>query len=102
MIMALELPRRDWIYASTPAEFCIPPCSKCGTELQWSTFKGRCWCSGCAQDVVPEHFGVIDGPVPVNAVQMIGIDLGAIDMRVCVYVPFNEPTWPYSPMFPVK
>lgn len=100
--LAIELPRRDWIYASTPAQLEIPPCQKCGTELQWSTFKGKCWCYGCTQDIVPYHWGILDGPVPVNAVQMMGIDLGTIDLRCSTYVPFGCPTWPYFYLLPHK
>jgi hypothetical protein len=97
--LAIEFPRRDWIYASTPAEFEIPPCSKCNSELQWSTFKGKCWCPGCAQDIRPDHFGVIDGPCQPELCQMLGIDMGTIDLRCMAYVPWGSPTWPYSQHF---
>ena len=98
---AIELPRRDWIYAMTAKDFQVGPCPRCGgMDLVWSTARHRVWCNKCAADVIPECWGVIDGPVPIETCRLLGIVFDSIDLHCMQIVPFNSETWPYSPLFP--
>lgn len=55
---------REWCYVEYPRKYGIAPCS-CGNEnTQWSEFKDHLWCDKCNIDFIPEHWGILDGPIP--------------------------------------
>jgi len=67
--------KRTYIYMGQPQEYGLPCCA-CGDESpEWSEFKGYLWCARCQKDFIPAHGGIFDGPVPVNAMRLLGIDL---------------------------
>jgi hypothetical protein len=87
--------RRTWIYASTPTDMDCGPCPLCGkADYLWGTFKERVWCLNCEKDVVPEHWGILDGPVGVKICQLLGIQFDAVDLLTGLVIPFGDPLWP--------
>lgn len=80
-----------------PKDFEMAPC-KCGnTDCQWSEYRGRLWCPVCKMDFVPDHAGVIDGPVGVEVCRLLGIVFDSFDLTTQQVVPFEADTWPLSP-----
>jgi len=66
-------PKRDWWYIQRPSKFDVAPCS-CGShDNDWSEYKKYIWCAVCEKDFIPEHYGILDGPIPVHAAYMMGI-----------------------------
>lgn len=92
---ALERPRREWVYASSPNDLGYGPCIRCGgTNFSWSTYRGHVWCWDCCDDVKCEHYGVVDGPVSPGICALIGISFDAFDLLTHTVVPFDSPLWP--------
>lgn len=99
--LSIDRPRREWVYISTPTEMDMGPCPRCGgREFRWSTFNSFVWCDRCNDDVKPEHYGVIDGPVMVECCKMLGISFDAFDLLTCTVVPFDSPLWPNKHLKP--
>lgn len=95
MTLALERRRRNWVYLSSPTELEYGPCPKCGGhEYLWSTYYPFVWCVSCRDDVIPTHYGIVDGPVPVELCQMLGIRFDAFDLLTHNVIPFGSPAWP--------
>jgi len=63
-----------------PHEYEIAGCPCGNIRPTWSEFKGRLWCQTCQRDFIPEHGGIFDGPVAVNTMRMLGIDLRQYDI----------------------
>ena len=54
----------------------------CGNaDPDWSEFKKHLWCPTCQKDFIPDHYGVLDGPVPVNISELIGIYFDTLDLE---------------------
>lgn len=73
--------KRTWVYIQQPAHFDIPGCS-CGLrEVEWSEFREHLWCPKCQKDFVPENWGVFEGPVPVNACILLGLNFDRFNLE---------------------
>jgi hypothetical protein len=95
MGLALEKRRRSWVYVSSPRDMEFGPCSRCGgNNIEWSVYYPFVWCWDCFDDVRPEHYGVIDGPVGVEICKLIGISFDAFDLLTHSVIPFGSPLWP--------
>ena len=95
MALALERRRREWVYISTPTDMDCGECPKSGgKDYLWSEFYPFVWCKKCRDDVIPAHYGVLDGPVSPEICKMIGIYFDAYDVLTRVVVPFDSPLWP--------
>jgi hypothetical protein len=71
---------RTWAYVQAPSHFGVAHC-RCGLlESVWSEYKGHVWCPACARDFVPEHFGVLDGPVPIRSATLLGFDFSRYEL----------------------
>lgn len=71
--MSQCLHRRTWVYCMSPKAFEVAPCS-CGNEdAQWSEYENHLWREPCQKDFIPDHNGILDGPIPVNLAEMMGI-----------------------------
>jgi hypothetical protein len=94
-ILAIERPRREWVYISSPNELCYGPCVRCGgTNFSWSNIQGCVWCWDCFDDVHCEHYGVVDGPIIVECCKLLGMNFDALDLLTRTVVPFESPIWP--------
>ena len=69
------LVKRTWVYVQRPKEYGISGCVCGNADPDWSEFRGHVWCGVCQKDFIPESGGIFDGPVPVNACALMGIDL---------------------------
>lgn len=73
--------RRIWVYMQRPKDYGIAGCP-CGNENPyWSEYADMLWCPACQKDFVPEHNGIFDGPIPVNAAYLMGIDLRRVNLQ---------------------
>lgn len=46
----------------------------CGNSLtQWSEFENHLWCEACNKDFIPEHNGILDGPLPFKTAALMGV-----------------------------
>lgn len=76
-----ELEKRKWCYAQHPAIYEIANCP-CGSDnVTWSEFKKHLWCFDCETDFLPEHNGIFDGPIPVQACNLMGIYFDRINLE---------------------
>jgi hypothetical protein len=80
--------QRTWVYVQQPREYEIA-LHTCGDKTpEWSEFKDHLWCGKCQVDFVPEHWGIFEGPVPVNACKMLGISFDRFNLETGVVEPF--------------
>jgi hypothetical protein len=75
-----DLEKRLWVYCERPAKFEIPGCECGNNDPEWSEFRGHLWCARCEKDFVPAFWGVLDGPVLVQASELLGIYFDTIDL----------------------
>jgi hypothetical protein len=71
--MPEELKKRTHVYVMRPIDYEISGC-KCGNDdPDWSEYEHHLWCQKCLIDFIPERDGIFDGPIPVNAMRLLGI-----------------------------
>jgi len=70
-----ELTKRVDCYIQEPPSFCISGCPQCQDtkNIVWSEFEDHVWCPECEIDYIPEHWGILDGPVCVQICGLMGI-----------------------------
>jgi hypothetical protein len=77
-----EPEKRKWVFAQRPREYEIAGCPQCGNlDPDWSEFAHQLWCPVCRIDFVPRHGGIFDGPIPVEACKLMGIDLRQVNIE---------------------
>lgn len=79
--MVSDLPKRKWCYVMPPRSFGMAPCACGNHETQWSEFEKHLWCEKCQKDFVPEHPGVLGGPVPVHTATMLGMNFDTVHLE---------------------
>jgi len=83
-----ELKKRTWVYLMQPDGFDISPC-ECGNRAtQWSEYENHLWCANCKSDFVPEHWGILDGPVPVGLCKLMGLTFDRLNLITGEIEPF--------------
>lgn len=65
--------RRTWVYCMPPKDFEVAECSCGNQDTQWSKFEDHLWCDRCQKDFIPDHYGILDGPIPMQLAGMMGI-----------------------------
>lgn len=73
--------KRTFVYIMPPSHFEIPGCGCGQAEVQWSEFKEHLWCANCQKDFVPEHWGILEGPVCVHLSLMLGMNFDQISLE---------------------
>jgi hypothetical protein len=86
-----ELEKRTYVYVQRPAEYEMAGCECGNDDPDWSEFKGHLWCPKCQKDFVPQHGGIFDGPIPVNAMRLIGIDLRSYNLITGMIEEVDQP-----------
>lgn len=81
--------KRTQCYAAQPAHFEVAPCDCGNKECQWSEFQDLLWCSKCEKDFAPEHWGALDGPVPIEASHLLGYCFDRVDLTDNSYLEFR-------------
>jgi hypothetical protein len=76
-----DLEKRTWVYVMRPHEYEISGCECGNADPDWSEFRAHLWCSKCEKDFLPASNGIFDGPIPVNTVQLMGINLDRFDFE---------------------
>ncbi len=64
---------RTWVYVMPPKAYEMAGCSCGNQDTQWSEFEHHLWCEKCQRDFIPEHNGILDGPIPARLAEMMGI-----------------------------
>jgi hypothetical protein len=82
--------KRKWCYTQPPATYEIAPCACGNKNTQWSEWKGYCWCEKCKLDFIPKHSGIFDGPIPLNASNLMGIRFDRLDIKTNKVTPQEE------------
>src|SRR5205807_228583 len=82
-----DLEKRTWVYWQRPAVYGMAPCPCGNDDPDWSEFKGHLWCSKCEKDFIPEHGGVFDGPIPINAAHLLGLCFARINLETQQIIP---------------
>lgn len=72
--------RRTHVYIERPIKFQIPGCVCGNNDPDWSEYAGYLWCAKCKTDFVPEHWGILDGPVSVECCELMGIYFDFMDL----------------------
>jgi len=75
-----ERERRTWVYVQRPKDYEIAGCECGNDDPDWSEFLHMLWCTKCQKDFVPAHGGIFDGPIPVEACRLMGIDLRRLNL----------------------
>lgn len=100
--MTTPLEKRTWVYVQQPHEYEIAPCP-CGNDrCQWSEFKGHLWCEKCQKDFIPEHNGVFEGPIPINAAALLGFNFDRLNLETEMIESWNSETKQYEPVEKAK
>lgn len=73
--------KRTSVYIMPPSHFEIPGCDCGNCEPEWSEFKEHLWCAKCQKDFVPDHWGVLDGPVAVQASLLMGLNFDRVNLQ---------------------
>ena len=73
--------KRKWVYIGQPSMYDIEPCSCGNAECQWSEFVDMLWCAKCQKDFTPKHWGIFDGPIPMGAANLLGIDFTRVNIK---------------------
>ncbi len=84
-----NLPRRTWVYCMLPKAYEMADCSCGNQDTQWSEFENHLWCEKCQKDFIPEHNGVLDGPIPVHLAKMMGMQFDRIIIETGKVERFN-------------
>lgn len=85
------LEKRTWVYAGTPASYGIAGCPCGNNDCQYSEYVDHLWCEKCKKDFVPEHWGLFDGPIALEACEILGISFDRIDLvRVVEWFDLTE------------
>ena len=72
--------KRKWIYIQKPQDYEIS-CNLCnGSNIAWSEYEHMIWCYDCKKDV-PGDGGVFDGPIPLRASRLLGLDFDRIELK---------------------
>lgn len=79
--MKYGLSKRKWCYTQYPSVYQIEPHDCGNAKIEWSEWKGLLWCSKCNVDFVPRHWGILDGPIPINLANMMGIRFDRYDLK---------------------
>lgn len=75
------LEKRTHCYVMRPAYYEISGC-KCGNnDPDWSEYRKHLWCSICEIDFIPECDGMFSGPILVNTMDLLGIDLRRVNLE---------------------
>lgn len=77
------LVKRKWVYIQQPNQYDIPGC--CEGDYTWSEFVDLLWCYKCDKEFTPEHWGVFDGPIPINAVFLFGLNFTRVNIKTKRY-----------------
>lgn len=73
--------RRRWVYVMRPNEYDVAGCPCGNVDPDWSEFAGHLWCQKCQKDFIPEHNGVFDGPIPINAAALMGLNFAQFNIK---------------------
>ena len=72
--------KRKWIYIQPPQHYCME-CNLCGgRNIEWSEYEHMIWCYDCKKDV-PGNGGVFDGPIPLGASRLLGMNFDRIELK---------------------
>lgn len=82
-----ELKRREWVYVQRPKVYEIAPCECGNDDPDWSEYEGHLWCAKCEKDFIPKHGGLFDGPVPIQAMELLGTYFDRIDLATHALLP---------------
>lgn len=82
-----RLRKRKWVYVHHPTRYDIR-CDHCwdgdlnetGTNIDWSEYEHLIWCYDCKKDL-PGFAGIFDGPIPIGAMEMLGVSLNRIYLK---------------------
>lgn len=67
--------RRKFTYWQKPYEvYEIAECRFCkGERVTYSEYVNLMWCYDCEREYYPDHWGVFDGPIPMEVSHMLGV-----------------------------
>jgi hypothetical protein len=67
--------KRKFVYWQKPREvYGVAGCRHCGSDnVTYSEYVDLMWCYDCKREYYPEHWGIFDGPIPINLSHMMGI-----------------------------
>lgn len=77
----MHLTKRKWVYLEPPTKFEITTCS-CGSEdIVWSEYENHIWCNDCSNEYIPDSWGILDGPIPIEAAKLLGMNFSKLDLE---------------------
>lgn len=87
--LKLELKKRESCLVKYPQAYEIK-CDLCGGDnLHWSEWEGLIWCYDCENDTKGTG-GIFDGPIPIEACDLLGIDLRRVDLKTGKIISIEE------------
>jgi len=82
--------KRTHVYVMRPREYEMSGC-ECGNEdPDWSEFNSHLWCPKCQIDFISKSAGIFDGPIPVNGMHLMGIDMRRYNIETGQVEKFEE------------
>lgn len=92
---SLELIRRRFAYCQHPRQaYEIAGCRYCGGDnVTYSEFADKMYCYDCVQDYIPEHWGIFDGPIPIDLNHMLGIRFDRVELLTGRIIKEGDTEW---------
>lgn len=81
---------RTWFYIDKPNIFDVSPCDCGNVDTEWSEFQECIWCPICNKDFIPDSFGILESPVPMQVAKMMGITFTKYDLITKSYYMLDE------------
>ena len=83
--------KRKYVYCQQPTMYDVDSCPKCGKlNITWSEYVDMLWCFDCKIDFVPEHWGVFDGPIPMQLSKLLGMSFDRIEIKTGKLISFDS------------
>lgn len=77
----MHLTKRKWVYLEPPTKFEITTCSCGSDDIVWSEYENHIWCNSCSNEYIPDSWGILDSPIPIEAAKLMGMNFSKLDLE---------------------
>ncbi len=88
----MSMHRRKWVYVLPPRAFEVAPCACGNVHGEWSEYENHVWCDRCQKDFIPDHYGILQGPIPMHLATLMGVSFDRINLETDTLEKFNIKT----------
>ena len=87
--------KRKFVYWQHPRKvYEIAGCAWCGGDnATYSEYVDWMWCYDCKKEYRPAHWGIFDGPIPINLTHEFGIWFHRKNIKTGELIKEDDPRW---------